>query len=456
MQILGKRSKVLLIVIAIVMLLALGVSFAIWDTSTVNATNGNLSNYANAKVGDIIEFGRYYQTGEKVSDAEDAEYEKTPIEWIVVDKDERTGQITLMSKYILATGSYFGNWYHDGINGYNWNYNKMITENGTSITSTAEVGDVPNNQAYVESTARAFLNNLERFDMGGDKFDATVGYIPSGVDSTIDSYDTVDPGKFVKGTGLLSSVGFSNQRYWTNLTTTDVGVEKLLADTKSGLIKRYDENSTEVYYKRPIMNKEFAERPVTRGFLDEAFYDMEKSMIVPKQIAGYIGHRWPDSENDPDSKHNIATKSYVEGALDKVWLPSVTELNIMNGEDWNNQSDDSWTNPSDEAGSTVFQYFKNYKEYNFATIADAVKAERTTLAKNGMIGNFSIPVYDKGTTTQKTEISTSANTSDEYWTRSPGAYWCHAVRIVQSSGEFGICRTRFSHLGVRPCIILKY
>lgn len=66
MQVLGKRSKILLIAVAIAMLVALGVSFATWDNmSTAHATNGDLSTYANAKVGKTVFFGNYYQTGEK-------------------------------------------------------------------------------------------------------------------------------------------------------------------------------------------------------------------------------------------------------------------------------------------------------------------------------------------------------------------------------------------------------
>lgn len=438
MQILGKRSKLLLIVIAIVMLVAVGVSFATWDNSAVKATNIDLSNYANAKVGDVIEFGRYYQTG--IKDETTGEYEKTSIEWLVVDKDERAGQLTLMSKYILATGSYFGNYYYDknGVTQSNWR---------AHYDSNTSVGGIPCNQAYVDSTARAFLNNLERLDLGGDSFNATNGYIASEFNSTYDK--TVD-GAFSKGTGLLSSAGFSNQRYLTKLTSTTNGVDKLLSNPKTGLFKRYETSNTEVYYQRPIINDEYKNRPATRGFHDEAFNETERSMIVPKQIAGYIGHRWPDNEND------IATKSYIEGAIDKVWLPSATELNVMNGQDWNNQSNDAWTNPSDETGSAVFKYFKDYEKYGFSSLAQAVKATRTPFARNSFAMNYSIPVYKKGTTEVNTDIHTTANSNDHYWTRSPSSTWFSHARFVYSSGLFHAHSTYDSYIGVRPCVILKY
>lgn len=180
-------------------------------------------------------------------------------------------------------------------------------------------------------------------------------------------------------------------------------------------------------------------------------------MIVPKVLAGYTGHRWPVND------HDVATKSYVEGAVDKVWLPSVTELNIVNGIDWNKDINDAWTNPSDEAGSIVFEYFKNYGQYanpltgNMnSSISEAVKTVRTSLAKNGSIGNFSIPVYNKGTTTVKTSISTTANTSDQYWTRSPVSYWYRSVRMVDGTGKFSHGSTVYSYGGIRPCVILKY
>lgn len=257
-------------------------------------------------------------------------------------------------------------------------------------------------------------------------------------------------GAFSKGTGLLSSAGFSNQRYWTKLLSTTVGVSNLLTNPKTGLFKRYEKDNTEVYYQRPITNGDYKARPATRGFLDEAFNETEKSMIVPKQIAGYTGHRWPDNALD------IATKSYVEGAVDKVWLASATELNVMNGQDWNNQSNDTWTNPSDEAGSTIFQYFQNYDKYGFSSLSQAVKATRTPFAKNSFAMNYSIPVYKKGTTEVNTDIHTTANSTDHYWTRSSSSYWFNYVRTVLSSGLFNYDTTFNSAFGVRPCVILKY
>lgn len=432
MQVLGKRSKVLLVVIAIVMLVAVGVSFAVWDTSAVKATNGDLSSYANAKVGDIIEFGKYYQTLEQDGNGE---YIKTPIEWIVVDKDERTGQLTLMSKYILACGSYFGNYYDDGTGG-GYKYSEDLSELGGNAF----------NQAYVDSTARAFLNNLERHDMGGDKFDNIVGYVPSGIDSAV-------------STGLLSSVGFSNKKYYTGLNYNTETIKAIVDAGDKGLIRRSDVQD-DVMYRRPINSQVFKNRPVARGFYDEAFNNEEKSVLVPKSIAGNFCHRWPNSS------HNIATKQYVEGVVDKVWLPSVTELNIMEGLDWNNEKDE-WTSPSDEAGATVFEYYKNFAQYLNpydrnrvnTSLFDAMVGKRTEIAKNGACGNYSIPVYLKGSTDENTAISTnsSANTSDRYWTRSPMSPWFFDIRVVEAgTGKFVSFATRYASVGVRPCVILKY
>lgn len=390
MQILGKRSKVLVMAISTIMLIAVGVSFAMWDTSAVKATSGNSSTYANAKVGDVIEFGRYYQTGEKVSDAEDAEYKKTPIEWLVVDKDERIGQLTLMSKYILAAGSYFGNHYYNdaALGGYHYQKTKL------------EVGANPYNQAYIESTARAFLNNLERRDLGGDSFEES-------------QFKTSATSSDSKTGVLLTSVGFSNRKYTIN------GAE----------------------YQRPIKNVEYRNRPATRGFFDEAFTNEEKTNIVPKTIPGYIGFRWPTGTHEP------ANMTYVEGAMDKVWLPSATELNIMS-------NNEEYTNPSDEASSTVFEYFKGNTG---VALQNALKAERTKFVKdNSKAMNFSIPVYKYQSEEINEDIHTTMNSLDYYWTRSPMPYYCNNVRYVIDSGIFKNHNSDNSHIGVRPCIILKY
>lgn len=398
MQVLGKRSKIMLIVVVVVMLVAVGVSFAIWDLNAVKATNENLSTYANAKVGDVIEFGRYYQTGKRVNNDENGEYEKTPIEWIVVDKDERTGQLTLMSKFILAAGSYFGNYYYDNED-----------KEGSHYDNNLAICSIPYNQAYVESTARAFLNNLERRDIGGDTY------------SSIDGYKTsITPS--VTSNKLYTSVGFSNKIY----TFTDE-------------------------YKRQISNIEYRNRPATRGFYDEAFTDEQKSMILPKVIPGYIGHRWPNNSNDPTKM------SYIEGTIDKVWLPSATELNSMS-------VNDEHTNPSDDAGAKVFEYFKNYGKYNNhfmdklnSSLSEALKTKRSEFVKvDSKSMNYSIPVYKYQSTDINNEISTTANSADWYWTRSPMSINYGNVRYVTSSGSFSDYRTYRSYGGVRPCVILKY
>lgn len=174
-------------------------------------------------------------------------------------------------------------------------------------------------------------------------------------------------------------------------------------------------------------------------------------MIVPKAIAGYTGFRWP-------TQTSVASqKTYVEGAVDKVWLPSTTELNIMAVED-------NYTNPSDEASSTAFEYFKNYTHYKDpltnttnTTIANALKTERTDFVReNSFAMNYSIPLYQYNSTAINDDISTSLNSTNYYWTRSPRSYYCHNVRYVGSSGSFDSTGTNDSNIGVRPCIILKY
>lgn len=389
MQILKKRSKLLLIVIAIAMLVAVGMSFALWDTIAVKATNGDLSSYANAKVGDIIKFGKYYQTG--IKDETTGEYEKTAIEWLVVDKDERIGQLTLMSKHILAAGSYFGNYYFNSAGKGGFHYNVDLTE----------VGGNAYNQAYVESTARAFLNNLERRDLGGDSF-------VSGEFKTSATSSDSNTGR------LLTSVGFSNRKY----------------------------NIIGAIYQRPINNEEYKNRPATRGFYDEAFTDDEKAMIVPKKIAGYIGYRWPADTNEPSKMSNI------DGDLDKVWLPSVTELNVM-------ASDYNFINASDEAGSTVFQYFRDKTD---VALHEALKATRTEFViNNSKAMNYSIPVYKYQSTEINEDIHTSLNSLDYYWTRSPLSNSYSFICYVHDSGLFAYdYGSNGSNIGVRPCIILKY
>lgn len=400
MQVLGKRSKVLLIAIAMAMLVVLGVSFALWDTSAVKAISGDINQYANAKVGDVITFGNYYQTGNRINNDENAEYEKTPIEWLVVDKDERTGQLTLMSKYILAAGSFFGNYYKNEADVWGFHYQ----------TGNVQTAGNPYNQAYVESTARAFLNNLERRDLGGDS------YISEEFKTSATASDA-EKGK------LLTSVGFSNRKYYINSTS----------------------------YQRPIDNPEFKNRPATRGFYDEAFSDNEKSMIVPRVIAEYTGFRWPANTHEPSEK------TYVEGGVDKVWLPSTTELNIMAVED-------NYTNPNDEASSTVLEYFKNYAQYinpvsniNNTTLANSLKTVRTNFVKNNSKAmNYSIPVYQYQSTAINENIHITSNSLDHYWTRSSVSNYSSSVRTVNSSGSFTGTNTNDSTLGVRPCLILKY
>lgn len=389
MQILRKRSKILLIAVTITMLIAVGVTFAMWDTSVVKATNGDLSNYANAEVGGIVAFGRYYQTG--IKDNTTGEYEKTPIEWIVVDKDERTGQLTLMSKDILASGGYFGNYYYDSEG--NWASHYM--------TTSVEVGGVASNQSYVESTVRAFLNNLERRDLGGDSYTEADGYRTSITDSKI------------SGGKLLTSIGYSNKKFSFN----------------------------SVPYQRPINREEYKNRPATRGFFDEAFTKDEKAMIMPKVISGYIGWRWPSKEKDPTGNQ------YVEGSVDKVWLASAAELNIMS-------VDEAYPNSSDEASTTVFKYFK---DKSGVALENALKSVRSPFVVNNTKAmNYSIPLYEYQSTKIIENIHEELNSLDYYWTRSPVSNIYTRISSVNNLGKFRDDSTSSSRLGVRPCIILKY
>lgn len=373
-------------VISITMLIAIGVSFATWDSSAVKATNGGLSQYANAKLGDTVFFGNYYQTNTKDANGE---YVKTPIEWLVVDKDERSGQLTLMSKYILAAGSYFGNNYKNLTD--DWGFHYQI--------DNVQTAENPYNQAYVESTLRAYLNNLERRDMGADSYSAADGYRTSVIPS-------------VTTEKLYTSVGFSNSKY------------------------RFTDD-----YLRPINNEEYKNRPATRGFYDEAFSNDEKAIIIPKAIAGYTGHRWPNNNNRDPQK-----MSYIEGSVDKIWVPSAAELN-------NIESGDEYTNPSDASCSTVFEYFKGKTG---VTLQNALKTTRTELAENSFAMNYSIPVYKYQSTEINIDINATTNSTDHYWTRSPMSYYYSNVRYVTRSGSFSNDGTNTSYFGVCPCVLLKY
>lgn len=161
---------------------------------------------------------------------------------------------------------------------------------------------------------------------------------------------------------------------------------------------------------------------------------------MPKSIAGYIGHRWPNINSNPTKM------SYVEGAIDKVWLPSAAELN-------NIEVGDPHTNPSDAAGSSVFEYFKGKTG---AALQNALKTTRTELAMNSFTMNYSIPLYLRNSTSVNTDIHATTNSSDHYWTRSPMSYNQNHVRFVSNLGAFNPYNTNNSSIGVRPCVILKY
>lgn len=105
--------------------------------------------------------------------------------------------------------------------------------------------------------------------------------------------------------------------------------------------------------------------------------------------------------------------------------------------------------------SSKFKCFEYFKNLSGDDLKDALRATRTPLAHDGKAGNYSIPVYDKGTSNVKTAIA-DKNSSDNYWTRSASSYWCSPVRAVLDTGIIHGYDTHHSTLGVRPCIILKY
>lgn len=173
-------------------------------------------------------------------------------------------------------------------------------------------------------------------------------------------------------------------------------------------------------------------------------------MIVPKTIAGYTGYRWPDDSI------SVSAMSYIEGTVDKVWITSSSELG--DGENEYNSS-------SEDSSSTAFEYFKNFQLYknpynnlNNVTLNSARAGIRSSILNgdNNTAGNYSIPIYCKGTTAINTDIHGSMNSSNTYWTRTSASNWSAHMRMVDKNGACGSARPNNSNFGVRPCIILKY
>lgn len=133
--------------------------------------------------------------------------------------------------------------------------------------------------------------------------------------------------------------------------------------------------------------------------------------------------------------------------MDKIWLPSTTELNIMSAED-------NYTIPSDETSSTVFKFFNGKSGEE---LQNALKAVRTPfVANNSKAMNYSIPLYQYQSTAVNIDINEKSNSLDYYWTRSAMSDNYANMRSVNYSGTFGSNYTDYSAFGVRPCMILKY
>lgn len=436
MEILNKKTKLILAILIIAALIGTAVSYAILSGNNVaNASNGEMAQYANAKIGDIVTYGNYYQDTNGTT--------KTPIEWLVVDKNEKTGELTLLAKHVMAGGSFWGNWFYDNSN------------SGGFHSPNVGVGPAGSgcNQNWADSTLRAWLNNLERTDVHGDKFKA----------NGIQLYaDKVTPSKAVsiganntvnfayQHSDLKYNIGYSNKNHWTNLTTADI-----TGNLPTGYYKRTENN--EIYYKRPNIT----ERPAVNGFLDEAFTKDEQARIIPRVIAGQNSHQWPSSGYFMDDK--VITPTTV----DKIWVPSAAELNIEVGVDWNGQPDDgngnnNWFVGSDNSTSDAFAFFRQFK--TIETLSSAVRATGTEFDKNPQVSNYSIPLdvptSNIGTANSQNEelrIDYWGNKGTrEYWTRTATSYWSVSVGFIMTSGGFYSSSTYNSGIGARPAMILSY
>lgn len=434
MNTLSKKSKILIVSLMILLLTVTVVSLAIWDGVANKTVTGEMAQYANAKVGDIVTYGNYYQDTNGTT--------KTPIEWLVVDKDERSGQLTLLAKHVLAGGSYWGNWFYNmyNIGGYH------------SALVGAGPGNNANNQNWADSTLRAWLNNLERTDVHGDTFEAD-GIKPYTKKVTPSKVSGISNGAFTytyQHSDLKKSVGYSNKNYWTGLSVTAI-----TGTMPSGYHKRFDNN--EIIYKRPNNTV----RPAVNGFLDEAFTQEEQERIVPRVIPGQECRQWPSGTNLVNDKITSPT------TVDKIWVPSATELNIKEGQDWNGNNDmntagNNWTTGSDNSTNRAFAFFKQFQSVDSLTAA--IRATGTDFDRNPKVSNFSIPldVDQSNIGTLNSQIDNNFkdywNNSGTryYWLRSPASYWFGNNGCILSSGTFYSTSTHGTHFGARPAMVLSY
>lgn len=436
MEILGKKSKVLLVLLLVLTLTASLITVAVFYGAPVaQAASGSLAQYANANIGDIVTFGNYYQ------DANGAT--KTPIEWLVVDKNDKTGQLTLLAKHVLAGGSYWGNYFYNNSN-----------EGGFhSAAVGVGPGNIGNNLNWADSTVRAWLNNLERTDTHGDK------YTTNGIQLYADK---VTPSKAVsiannvvtydyQHSDLKHSVGYSNKNLWTGLKSANI-----TGTMPDGYYLRPD--ADEIVYRRPKNTV----RPAVNGFLDEAFSQEEQELIVPRVIPGQISHEWPTNNINFTSN-----KTLTPTTIDKVWIPSTTELNIEQGRDWNGDNynengGNNWSGSADSSSGTAFAFFRQFQtETTFLT---AIRATGTEFDRNPKVSNYSIPLD-----VDQNNIGTNNTQNDQdnkdywgntgtryYWTRTPASYLSHGVGYVKNNGYFSYYVTYYSNVGVRPALILSY
>lgn len=434
MNTLSKKSKILIISLMILLLTVTVVSLAIWDGVANKTVTGEMAQYANAKVGDIVTYGNYYQDTNGTI--------KTPIEWLVVDKDERSGQLTLLAKHVLAGGSYWGNWFYNG-------------ENKTGLHSPNVgngPGNISSNQNWADSTLRAWLNNLERTDVNGDVF-ALDGYKPYAKKVTPSKVNGMSNGAFTytyQHSDLLSSVGYSNKNYFTLLRSGAI-----TGTVPAGYYKKVDND--EIYFKRPNN----IERPAVNGFLDEAFTQEEQERIVPRVIPGQECHQWP-------SNSNYSTKKILAPTtIDKIWIPSANELNIKVGKDSDgNYSDDNininWTTGSDSSTSNTFTFFKQFQTVD--TLTAAIRATGTDFDRNPKVSNFSIPldVYESNIGISNTQNDNKYKDfwgdagTRYYWTRTVTSNWYSYVNYIRTSGAFSYTNTNHANIGARPAMVLSY
>lgn len=435
MEILGKKSKVLLVLLLVLTLTASLITVAVFYGAPVaQAASGSLAQYANANIGDIVTFGNYYQDANGTS--------KTPIEWLVVDKNDKTGQLTLLAKHVLAGGSYWGNWFYNAENkgGY------------YSPSANKSPGEIDHNQNWADSTLRAWLNNLERTDSHGDKYTA----------SGIQLYaDKVTPSKAVsiannvvtydyQHSDLKHSVGYSNKNLWTGLKSANI-----TGAMPEGYFLRPD--ADEIVYRRPKNNI----RPAVNGFLDEAFSQEEQELIVPRVIPGELANEWPSASNFTSDKNITPT------TIDKIWVPSTNELNIIEGKDWNGDNfnggiNNNWSAGTDSSSSTTFAFFRQFQ--TVSSLSSALRATGTEFDRNPKVSNYSIPL-DVDSANIGTLNTQNDQAFADYWgikgtryylTRTSSSTWYNSIGFVRTAGDFYYYYTDHANYGARPALILSY